>query len=108
MTYLYNDLVGTTGLSTIQPFWANSSVHPITGKTLLSSILVANTDPRTQMFGLMVMTNIPIPGVTNDAIASVGDAQKVLGGVVASYLESFMVNFTLGGFVGMARDGKMI
>jgi len=106
MTTIYDDLPSSTGLSTIEFFYANQNAAPVEGKALLASILFANNDNNRKM-GLMVTTSIPVPG-TVVSIPEVGQAQKAVSGVLVAYLLSFMTNFTLGGFDGMAKGGKLI
>lgn len=107
MTTIYDDLLSSTGLSTIESFYANQTAAPVEGKALLASILFANNDNKIEELGLMVTTSIPVPG-TVVSIPEVGQAQKAVSGVLVAYLLSFMTNFTLGGFDGMAKVGKLI
>lgn len=82
---------------------------PVTGKSLLATILNSDKDPRTQFLGLQVMSRVAIPDVDpNVVIPNHAAAPKVLGSVLASYLESAMTNFTLGGYWGMANHGKLL
>ena len=58
--------------------------------------------------GLQVTTSIPMPFARDISIPNVGAAQAVLEDVLATYLLSAMTNYTLGGFWGMAKDGKLM
>ena len=58
--------------------------------------------------GLQVLANVTVSGVDNTPIATQAQAPRVLGQVLASYLESSMTNFTLGGYWGMANHGKLV
>lgn len=51
---------------------------------------------------------MPMPFGRDISIPSVSEAQEVLEYVLATYLESSMTNYTLGGFWGMAKGGKLI
>lgn len=42
------------------------------------------------------------------SIPNVSKAQKALGSVLTTYLESAMTNYTLGGYWGMAAGGKLV
>lgn len=106
MTSIYDDLQSPAGLANIESFYSNISA-PVTGKSLLAKILVSSNDTSTQELGILVSTPIPIPG-TEVSIPEVGEAEKNICSVLASYLTSFMTNFTLGGFDGMAKNGNLI
>ncbi len=110
-TAIYNDFQGDAGLALIQSAWNNLTTAQQggqDGKSLLGAILFADPDPRSQFLGLQVVTSIPMPFTSGISIPKVSGAQKVLGEVLATYLESAMTNYTLGGFWGMAKGGKLI
>ncbi len=110
-TAIYNDLSGKAGQALIQSAWNNLTTAQQgdqDGKSLLATILFSDSDPRSQFLGLQVTTSIPMPFHGDKSIPNVGKAQKVLGSVLATYLESAMTNYTLGGYWGMAKGGKLI
>lgn len=110
-TAIYNDLSGEAGLALIQSTWNNLTTAQQSdqdGKSLLATILFSDSDPRTQFLGWQVTTPIPMPFRGDKSIPNVGKAQKVLSSVLATYLESAMTNYTLGGYWGMAKGGKLI
>jgi len=110
-TAIYNDLSGDAGQALIQSAWNNLTTAQQggqDGKSFLGSILFSDSDPRSQFLGLQVISSVPMPFSSDISIPNVSKAQKVLGDVIATYLESAMTNYTLGGYWGMAKGGKLI
>ncbi|KAL6721771.1 hypothetical protein ACLMJK_000876 [Lecanora helva] len=107
-TALYDDIITSeNSTSYIATAW-ESPTSPKTGKSLLANILLSDSDPRTQFLGLQVTTSIPVPGVEETPLTDQESAPQAIGRVLAAYLESSMTNFTLGGYWGMAGEGKLI
>lgn len=107
MTSIYNNLQSTTGLSKMESTYTNLSAHEVTAKRLLASLLFSESTSLAEAIGRMVTTNLTIPE-SEIAIPGVSQAPKALGQALAAYLESFMTNFTLGGFAACARHGVLM
>ena len=107
MTSIYDDFQTDNGLSKIQATYAIESAQGVTGKSLLAKLLSSEHTPLARTIGLMVTSNIPVPE-SEIVITAASMAQQALGRVLAAYLESFMTNFTLGGFEGCAKHGMLV
>ena len=107
MTSIYDDFQTTGGLSKIRTTYANLSAQDVTAKSLLANLLFSESTPLAEAIGLIIKRDLPIPE-SEVAITEAGQAPKALGQVLAAYLESFMTNFTLGGFAACARHGMLM
>ena len=107
MTSIYDEFHNSAGLSKIQSAYANLSAHGVTGKSLLANLLFSEGSHLAEIIGRMVTADIPIPE-SEISVTEEVQAAKALEQVLAAYLESFMTNFTLGGFGGCARHGMLI
>lgn len=107
MTGIYNSFQTDGGSSHVQSTYANLSRQDVTGKRLLARLLFSEGDLLARTISRIVTTSVQIPEAEiNITVAS--QAPKALGQVLAAYLESFMTNFTLGGFGGCAKHGMLI
>lgn len=79
----------------------------VSGKMLLGSLLLSDLDPRPFALGLIVSTNISIPGVDNSNI-TLDQTQDAVGRILKAYLLSFMGNFPLAGYTFMSNNGSLI
>ena len=110
-TAIYSDLQADNGTALIQQAFNNLTTPNIYGMDVLSSILLADPDPRTQQLGKVFRSNITVPG-TDTNITYVSQASTVVLFVLQQYLASFMTNYTMNGqdwgFEMMSQNGTLI
>lgn len=102
---IYTSLSTPNGTAKVQSLYGNSSNLP--AKILFARLFADQHKPLASQIGRVVISDIPVP-FAETTIPTLAQTPQALERVLAGYLESFMTNFTLGGFEGCARHGALL